>query len=349
MFTFRPFIIGRYIMFIGKRKNGYFYIQYFDPSTNQLKRKSTNTKSKSEALKFLRNFDSSLSNEKIHLKISRFRDEYIKYVINNRSPKYIKSIKLSFRQLLRYSKDIPLEDLDARLLDQFVSKKFSTSPAAALLYFRTLKAALSKAVVWGYIDENPLKKIKPPRLKKSLPVFISKSELELILDKTKSVMLKDLFTTAFYSGMRLGEIVNLVWECVVFKRKVITVKNINGFVTKNKKERIIAMNSTLEGMMIDRFKRTNNVNNNHYIFYRVKGIKLNEDFASKHFKKAVRDSGLNDNIHFHTLRHSFASRLIQKGASVFVVKELLGHEDIKTTQIYSHLQTQDLEEAIALL
>ncbi len=66
-------------------------------------------------------------------------------------------------------------------------------------------------------------------------------------------------------------------------------------------------------------------------------------------KKAVRESGLNDNIHFHTLRHSFASRLIQKGVSVFVVKELLGHEDIKTTQIYSHLKTENLSEAVNLL
>ena len=78
-------------------------------------------------------------------------------------------------------------------------------------------------------------------------------------------------------------------------------------------------------------------------------IRINEDDPSKHFKKAIRDAGLNDKIHFHTLRHSFASRLIQKGASVFVVKELLGHEDIKTTQIYSHLQTQNLVEAIKLL
>ena len=101
--------------------------------------------------------------------------------------------------------------------------------------------------------------------------------------------------------------------------------------------------------MMDRFSRTNYVDNNDYIFSRVTGIKLNEDYASKHFKKAVRAAGLNDNIHFHTLRHSFASRLIQKGASVFVVKELLGHEDIKTTLIYSHLKTENLTEAINLL
>ncbi len=79
------------------------------------------------------------------------------------------------------------------------------------------------------------------------------------------------------------------------------------------------------------------------------GIKLNEDFVSKQFKLAVRETGLDDNIHFHTLRQSFASRLAQKGVSLFVIKELLGHEDIKTTQIYSHLQTQNLEEAVKLL
>jgi len=336
-------------MYLIRIKNGTYYVQFVDPNTNLKRRISTGTKSKAEALKFFKNFDSGLTNEKDVLKISRFRDEYLKYVTNNRSPKYIKSIKLSFRQLLRYSKDIPLEDLDARILDQFVSKKFSTSPAAALLYFRTLKAALSKAVVWGYIDENPLKKIKPPRLKTSLPVFISKSEMELILDHTKTKMLKDLFTTAFYTGMRLGEIVNLVWECVDFKRKVIIVKNINGFVTKSKKERIIPMNFKLETLMKIRFKKVKDVNNNDYIFYRVIGIKLNEDFVSKQFKLAVRETGLNDNIHFHTLRHSFASRLAQKGVSLFVIKELLGHEDIKTTQIYSHLQTENLTEAINLL
>ncbi len=101
--------------------------------------------------------------------------------------------------------------------------------------------------------------------------------------------------------------------------------------------------------MMDRFNKVNNGNNNNYIFCRVMGIKLNEDYVSKKFKIAVRDAGINDNIHFHTLRHSFASRLIQKGASLFVVKELLGHEDIKTTQIYSHLQTQNLVDAVTLL
>lgn len=74
---------------------------------------------------------------------------------------------------------------------------------------------------------------------------------------------------------------------------------------------------------------------NSLVFFRYEGIKLNEDFVSKQFKKSVRAAGLNDKIHFHTLRHSFASMLVQRGVSLYVVKELLGHEDLSTTQIYS--------------
>ena len=62
-----------------------------------------------------------------------------------------------------------------------------------------------------------------------------------------------------------------------------------------------------------------------------------------------RSSNLSDKIHFHTLRHSFASILVQKGVSLYVVKELLDHEDLATTQIYSHLQKQNLKDAVNLL
>ena len=101
--------------------------------------------------------------------------------------------------------------------------------------------------------------------------------------------------------------------------------------------------------MMDRYNKAINVYNNDYIFYRIRGIKLNEDYVSKQFKKVVREASLSENIHFHTLRHSFASILIQKGASIYAVKELRGHENISTTQIYSHLQQKNLEDAIALL
>jgi integrase/recombinase XerD len=240
-------------------------------------------------------------------------------------------------------------NLTPRVLDQFISQRFATAPWSALMYYRTLKAAFSKAAVWGYISENPLKKIKPPKQKKSLPVFLSKSDFELIISHTPTKILQDIFTTAFYSGMRLGEILNLVWECIDFNRKIITIKNINGFITKNKKERVIPMNSSLLKLFLDRYETSKILKQNNYIFNKVIGVKLNEDYVSKSFKRAVRSAGLNEDIHFHTLRHSFASNLIQKGASIYVVKELLGHESISTTQIYSHLQSENLSQAVSLL
>ena len=336
-------------MFLLQRKNGTYYIQYFDPITNKHRRKSVGTKSKKEAMAFFKQFEPVPAQPTNLIKISEFKDEYIKYVDANRTKKYSRSIKLSFRQLLNYTQDIPIQNLTTRVLDQFIAKRYSTAPSAASMYYRTLKAAFSKAVVWGYIQENPLKKIKPPKQKKSLPVFISKSDLEQIIHHTSTKLLQDIFNTAFYSGMRLGEILNLIWDCIDFNRRVIIIKNINGFVTKNKKERVIPMNDRLLKLFLNRYQHSKLLTKNDYIFYKVIGVKLNEDYVSKQFKKAVRSAGLSDEIHFHTLRHSFASNLIQKGASIYVVKELLGHESISTTQIYSHLQSENLSQAVSLL
>jgi len=336
-------------MYLIRRKNGTYYIQFLDPLTNLIKRISTKTKSKREAQVFLKQFNPVLNKPNNQIRLSSFRNEYLKYVAANKTEKYSKSIKLSFGQLMNYSKDVSLQNLTPRILDQFIAEKFSTAPWSALMYYRTLKAAFSKAVVWGYIEENPLKKIKAPKQKKSLPVFISKSDLEQIIHHTQTKLLQDIFITAFYSGMRLGEILNLVWDCVEFNRKIITIKNINGFVTKSKKERVIPMNGRLLELFLNRYQTSKMVSKNAYIFYRVIGIKLNEDFISKQFKKAVRSAGLSDEIHFHTLRHSFASNLIQKGASIYVLKELLGYESISTSLIYSHLQSENLSQAVKLL
>ncbi|MBE0551903.1 MAG: tyrosine-type recombinase/integrase [Ignavibacterium sp.] len=92
-----------------------------------------------------------------------------------------------------------------------------------------------------------------------------------------------------------------------------------------------------------------NSNPDDFIFNRKTDIKFNEDYVSKQFKKALRAAELNDDIHFHNLRHSFASNLVQRGVNLYVVKELLGHEDIKTTQIYSHIQNQNLYDAVCLI
>ncbi len=137
------------------------------------------------------------------------------------------------------------------------------------------------------------------------------------------------------------------WNWIDFTQNIITIKNSNEFNSKNKRERIIPIHQKVQTILQNRFQLGRLPNN--LVFYRYEDIKLNEDFVSKQFKKAVRTAKLNDKIHFHSLRHSFASALVQRGTSLYAVKELLGHENIKTTQIYSHLAKENLMDAVHLL
>ncbi len=331
-------------------KSPYYQIVYFPNGKRTTV--STKTTNLQEANKFLGSFLVSPQEQKQQNKnipLSKFQDEYCSYVSNSKSKSYLRSIGLSFSRLKLFCGDMNINWLDTRTLDKFITSTYAHAPKASSLYYRTLKAAFSKAVVWNYLPENPLKKIKAPKQVKTFPVFISLSEFQSILDKTEQPYLKDLFITGFYTGMRLGEIINMKWSWIDFNQNIIKVQNSDTFTTKSKKERIIPINNTLSLVLLNRVPQVLSINQDEFVFYRVKGIRLNENFVSKKFKKSVRAAGLDDKIHFHTLRHSFASMLVQRGVSLYVVKELLGHEDLSTTQIYSHLQKQNLMDAVNLL
>ena len=138
------------------------------------------------------------------------------------------------------------------------------------------------------------------------------------------------------------------WDWIDFSQNQITVKCTELFLTKNKKERIVPMSTKVQSILSKRSK-LNFHNADDIVFYKTKGKMFYSEFVSKQFKRIVRKANLSEKIHFHTLRHSFASMLVQRGVSLYVVKELLGHEDIATTQIYSHLQKQNLRDAVNLL
>jgi len=332
------------------KKSSYYQLIYFKGSKRTSV--STGTTDKVEAEKFLTSFNPNPVDEtpivRQSIKLSRFFNEYKTYVSNTYSVKYLKkAVVPSFTSLQKKIPDMPLENISSKNIDQFISSVASKSKYAASLYYRTLKAAFNKAVVWNYIEVNPFNKIKTPKLPTSFPVFIPEAELIEILDKTENQLYKNIFTTAFYTGMRLGELLNMKWNWIDFSQDIITIKNSDIFISKSKRERVIPIHSKVKTILKALFpigKQQNNL-----VFHRYESIKLNEDFVSKQFKKAVRDAELNDKIHFHSLRHSFASALVQRGVSLYAIKELLGHENIKTTQIYSHLQKENLSQAVNLL
>jgi integrase len=339
-------MVSMYLV-LNKKSPNYQLVYFRDGKRTSV---STGTGNQKEAEKFLTSFNPEsrevVKPKKSSIKLSSFIAEYKTYVRNTYSQKYlIKAVIPSFNRLQAFLSDIPLNQITSRDIDQFISSVYSKAKYAAALYHRTLKAAINKAVVWNYLEDNPFNKIKSPKVANSFPAYITEAELILILNKTDNQLYKDIFTTAFYTGMRLGEILNMKWNWIDFSQDIITVKNSDEFRTKTKRERIIPIHQRINSILRKRLP-LGKLQSKNLVFYHIVAIKLNEGYISKRFKKAVRAAKLDDKIHFHTLRHSFASALVQRSVSLYAVKELLGHENIKTTQIYSHLQKENLTIAV---
>lgn len=338
-------------MYLGKRSNGIYFVDFFDFEENRKKRISTGKRNKKDANLFLSEFrENQQKNKKVtYISLVDFRDEYLKFVAEAYSKKYLVSIKLSFRHFIKFVENIPLKKITIPKSQEFLSIVYKRAPKAAELYFRTLKASFNRAIDWGYLSENPFSKIKLPTSQKPYPIFITKPEFKKIINNTQDATMRDIFYTAFNTGMRLGEIVNLKWKSIDFNSRKIYVQNSNSFSTKNKKDRVIPLNEIMQTLITNKIENKSFIDNEDFVFTKIRGIKINEDYVSKSFKKIVRLCGCNERIHFHTLRHSFASNLVQRGASIYIVKELMGHSDVATTQIYAHLNKENLEDAVNLL
>ena len=340
-------------MYLIKSAKSPFWQILFKNAKGKFTTKSTGKKLKSEALIFLTDFKSSLENPieaALYSKsLKEFETEYFNVVSSIRSKSYKNEIIYAFKILIDISGNIPLCQFNQAMAEKFINDIYERSKYSAALHYRTLKAAFEKAKQWDYISENPFRKFKLPRLPKHIPVFIEYRHLKRIIKVTRTKLLRDIYLTGYFSGLRLGELLNLRWDAVDFKNRFIKVENTNTFTTKNKKERIIPINESLYEILSSRYPKSKITNAGDYIFTRVKGVLLNTDYISKSFKKAVRRAKLDDRIHFHTLRHSFASCLVQNGVSLYVVKELLGHQDITTTQIYAHIKSDNLIDAVKKL
>lgn len=347
-------------MYVAKiKRSKYYQIVYFvDGKRTTHSTKKTKMR---DALQYLEEFKNTLINPlgvvstisqitiaKNTPTLSDFKDEYLDYCFPVKSKKYYDSIAFSFKQFISFCGNLRIDEIDIKTVDKFIYSTFHRTQRGAHHYYRTLKAAFNKAVEWNYISINPFTKVKFPKIPKSFPVFLLEDELLIILTNTPYQHLKDIFTIGFYTGLRLGELINMRWDWINFFQNQITVKCSDQFLTKNKRERIVPLNEKVRSILLSRFNSDSHLPGE-IVFYTIRNKILYQESISKQFKKIVRKSNLSDKIHFHTLRHSFASLLAQKGVSLYIIKELLGHEDLATTQIYSHLQQQNLKDAVNLL
>ncbi len=338
------------------RRNSKYYVEYFDEKERRKKRISTKCTKKNDALAFIAKLEKKLKENEVvkYITLKQFEKKYTEYSKKAMSSGYNKNIAYSFGILKQhFGADALIDQLRSVDLESFFLSRYLKAKYATALAYRTLKSAFNKCVEWNYLQANPLLKIRLPKIPQNKPLFIDDLQFKLILKKVESDVLRDLYTFAFYSGCRINEILNLKWNAVDFYSKIVHIKNSESFTTKNKSERHIPMNSVLFSCLQSRIPKIQSINNNEYVFTNSKGKQFRSDTVSKWFKGAVIETAkqflIDRSVHFHTLRHSFASLLVQKGVSIYEVSKLLGHADIKTTQIYAHLRSDDLRNAVERL
>jgi integrase len=145
-----------------------------------------------------------------------------------------------------------------------------------------------------------------------------------------------------HTGLRQMELLTLRWSQIDFKGKTLILDN-QFSITKSKRVRAIPLNLTALQIFT---KLEINKGNNDLIFSR-NGYIFKQNFIGSIFKGYVIKAGLNPKLHWHSLRHTCASWLIQKGVPIFSVQTILGHADIQTTSIYTHIRNEDLSEALS--
>lgn len=298
-----------------------------------------------------------------------FADEYSTLIKQNRSAAYHKSVINSLKHLTDYFgcqraiQTLGLKDIESFIshLQRKVHKPGSSSRGEGYrVYVRTLKAAFSKAIDWDYVKENYFLKVKLPKKQQVNPAYISSMQLAVINRQIDNEIIRALIIFAFYTGMRLNEIMNLTWRNVNLNARIITVGD-DEYTTKGRNQRYIPIcDEALEAIVRSEKQEVKSdtprilrihpsqrgENKSGYIFCKANGEAFTGDYVSKIFKKACKAAGIDKSIHFHSLRHSFASNLVQKGVNLYTIKELLGHSSIATTEIYSHLNMDALKEAI---
>ncbi len=175
---------------------------------------------------------------------------------------------------------------------------------------------------------------KRPRREKTLPVILSEEEVTKVLLSLRNLKHRTILMVIYSSGLRLGELTNLKTNDIDFDRKLIRVKS-----GKGKKDRYTILSPKLIQLLENYIFAFQPV---HYLFEGQNGGRYSPKSVQNIMKKAVTIAGITKHATVHTLRHSFATHLLENGTDLRYIQELLGHASSKTTEIYTHVSKKSI-------
>ncbi|MDA1092717.1 MAG: site-specific tyrosine recombinase XerD [Acidobacteria bacterium] len=257
----------------------------------------------------------------------------------------ILAYRADLEQLLAFGEDqaLAIDALDRQGLEAFVRHRMSSglSPRSVARVVACVRGFYRFLVLDGHLDASPADDVHAPRAWPSLPKFLSTSEVDRLLDQpdvgtTAGLRDKALLELLYATGMRVTELVTLRVDALNLEAGYLTC------VGKGSKERIVPIGRTAAGCVRDylasgrRALLKGRVSDHLFVNARG-GRSLSRVGFWKVMKKYGRLAGLTQDLSPHVVRHSFATHLLDRGADLRVIQTLLGHADLSTTQIYTHI------------
>ena len=290
------------------------------------------------------------------ISISNYKREFLDYAKARTSRKTFTNYSIALDHLERYLKEeervTELHEVDSAMIDRYVSKRLE-SPSAknpgekvarstVNTELKAIKRFFNRAVEMGYLDESPARRVKLLRTVRRQPRFFSEEEVIAIMEDCREEWVREIYLTLLYTGMRIGELVNLEWEDVDLERRRITIRAKNFWKPKGMEERMIPMHEVVYSILINKERESR------WVFTKADGEKINIHSLDVKFRRQLRRLGIK-NASLHTWRHTFASYLMMASGNIRAVQKLLGHKSIRTTEIYSHLTDRHLFHVVKML
>ncbi|MEX1223304.1 MAG: tyrosine recombinase XerC [Pirellulales bacterium] len=242
----------------------------------------------------------------------------------------------------------PPDAIDTRRLRRYLADMHETgySPSTIARRLASLRSFFKFGMREGWVDANPAKPLRNPRKGRTLPHFLSSKELNSLLTappREEPLGLRDraILETLYSAGLRVSELVAINDEDLDLEAGVVRVRG------KGRKERFAPIGS-YAGRALQRWlarRETNETVSPRPVFVNKFGNRITTRSVARMLEKYLKETGLDARTTPHTLRHSFATHLLDGGADIRSVQELLGHKSLVTTQIYTHVSTAGLREA----
>ena len=276
--------------------------------------------------------------------------EFAEYSKTNHSPATIKRYTAVVDNFKRYLGKFPfitkISQLNAKLFEDYKAyrKEEGAMPKTINIELQTLKSILYLAIKWGYANDNPAKGVEFIKIiDKTEARFLTKQEIDKLLAHSDE-WLHPIFYTFLHTGMRKSELEHLTWNDVDFSRRKIKIRVKDNWTPKTA-EREIPISDGLNKLLLKRKKKAIGS----LVFHDGEGNQIDKNKLRRDLIRVTKAAGFPDVTKIHTLRHTFASHLVMKNVDLPTIKLLMGHSDIATTMIYSHLAQDHLSDVVSKL